>query len=149
MNQRGGDEKGSPRATWWIGPVGVLLGFLIALVVILLLGLLMGFTSELAFLSLGAIPAISGYAFRALLHKTRRAAISSAGTAVGWVLFVGFLFSDPNSLGGLGYTLFIGAALFGLGGVVILGLVALGFILVSQGLASLAVRRLEARGPTR
>ena len=137
MNQNAGGEEGPPRSTWWLGPVGVLIGFSIALIVILAITSRPGASAAFLFFILFVIPAVSGYAFRALMRRTARATFSSLGTAVGWMLFLGFLLGDL----GLGITMFIGAAFFGPLGIVFLGLVALGFILVSQELASLAVRR--------
>ncbi|MFQ5919374.1 MAG: hypothetical protein ACE5I4_04940 [Thermoplasmata archaeon] len=128
------DHKGSLRSTWWLGPLGVLLG----IVIVFLYLFLSAFPGDVLFAVL-VVPAASGYAFRALMRRTSRATFSSVGTAAGWMLFFGLLVYDP---GGLGFVLFVGSQLlFGPGGIVVLGLVALGFILVSQGLASRAVRR--------
>ncbi|MEE9592073.1 MAG: hypothetical protein V3W28_00640 [Thermoplasmata archaeon] len=97
-------------------------------------------------LAMVVVPAVSGYAFRALMRKTVRADISSVGTAVGWMLFIGLLISNP---GGLGFMLFVSANLFGPPGIAFLALVALGFILVSQGVASRAVRQVLASDPVK
>ncbi len=135
MNEDSGAAR-PPRPRWWLGPLGVLLGLAVVGVLALSIDPGQPFVGFI-FLSLLAIPAISGYALRALIFRPRRAAISSVGTAVGWVLFVGFL------LGDLGATFFIVAIIFGIPGLIFLGAVALGFILVAQWFATEIVGRLS------
>ncbi len=79
------EESGAarpPRPRRWLGPLGVLLGLIVVLVLAVSIDPGEPFVGFI-FLGLLAIPAISGYVLRALLHKTTRAAISSVGTAVG------------------------------------------------------------------
>ena len=141
MKQRGGHEKGSPRATWWLGPVGVLLGVLALLLAAF--GGLSGFPRVFA-IAIVMVPAVSGYSLRIVRLGGRRAALSSIGTAVGWILFVAFLLDWLPFLGGLGFMLFLTAQFFFPVGLLVPAAVALGFILVSQELASRAVRRLSS-----
>ena len=96
-----GGKEGSLRSTWWIGPIGVLMGFVVALVLVLSIdpGQAIPLFFTFSFL---VIPATSGYAFRAVMRRSARATFSSIGTAVGWMLFVGLLIGNP---GGLGFTL--------------------------------------------
>ena len=135
MSEEGGAAR-LPRPRWWLGPLGVLLGLAVVGVLSVSIDPGQPFVGFI-FLSLLAIPAISGYALRALIFKPRRAAISSVGTAVGWVLLVGFLLSD------LGATFFIVAMIFGIPGLISLSAFGLGFILVAQWSASEIVGRLS------
>ena len=137
------EESGAarlPRPRWWLGPVGVLLGS----VVILLAGIWGGlwrFPTTIL-ITIVAVPAISGYALRTVLSGGRGVALSSIGTAVGWILFIAFMVNDLPTLRDWAFMLFIGPQLFGPAGLVLLGPVALGFILVAQWFASEIVGRL-------
>ncbi len=129
-----------PRPRWWLGPIGVLLG-----VIVLLLAVFLGGLSRFpaAFLiSIVAVPAILGYALRTILSGGRRAALSSIGTAVGWILFLAFLLDWLPFLGGLGFMLFLTAQFFFPVGLLVPAAVALGFILVAQWSANEIVDRL-------
>ena len=75
------------------------------------------------------------------VSRCRRAALSSIGTAVGWILFLAFLLDWLPFLGGLGFMVFLTAQFLFPVGLLVPAVVALGFMLLSQGLSSLAVRR--------
>ena len=137
------EESGAarpPRPRWWLGPIGVLLG-----VIVLLLAVFLGGLSRFLavfLISIVAVPAISGYALRTVLSGGRRAALSSIGTAVGWILFVAFLLNNLPFLGDLGIMLIITAQFLGPLGWLLPAAVALGFILVAQWSTSEIVGRL-------
>ncbi len=129
-----------PRPRWWLGPLGVLLGVLVLLLAVF--GGLWRF--RIAFLiSIVVVPAVVGYALRTVLSGGKRAALSSIGTAVGWILFVAFLLNNLPFLGGLAYMLLLTAQFFFPVGWLVPAALALGFILVAQWSASKIVGRLS------
>ncbi|MFQ6012556.1 MAG: hypothetical protein ACE5LS_02805 [Thermoplasmata archaeon] len=137
------EESGAgrpPEPPWWLGPTGVLLGS----VVILLAGIWGGLWRFPAtiLITIVAAPAISGYALRTVLSGGRRAALSSIGTAVGWILFITFLFNDLPILGEVAFWSFQIAQFFFPVGLLLPAALALGFILVAQWSASEMVARL-------
>lgn len=90
---------------------------------------------------LAAVPAVTGYAARLAWGRSRRAVVTSLGTALGWVVFVGF-FVVPLPV--------LREAFFVLmwGGPFALMLVAFAFVHVGQWSASTIVTKASGVPPT-
>lgn len=125
-----GQDLPRRRITLWLsGPLGVLAGFILAIIV---LEAVSGWGTPAEVWGFTLVPAVAGFVLRV---GTTRQVIGSIGTALGWALFIGFLTTDLPVISGVArFVLMLGFFLpLGIGLLIPAALI-LGFILGGEWL---------------